>query len=183
MPPSQKPPFGNPQQMLWNFSPQKNHPNLRLCSGSLLGNERRRPKSEMVGFSQPGRALRRFRGTMSAHASKPSNFLCSSLTMWCQGYFRNLFIQVYCWMEKKVIMAHFAEDNTSNRPRKKFDPKKSTGTLVGAWLGQGLRGPRMGVWIRRGWMSLFWGAPTKYVYHQHQNFRNTKKNSCEELIL
>ena len=33
-------------------------------------------------------------------------------------------------------MAASAEDNASNHPRKMFDPKKSTGTLVGAWLGQ-----------------------------------------------
>ena len=117
------------------FSPQKIHPNLRLCSGTLLGNERRRPKSEMLGFSQSGCALRRFGTTMSAHASKPSNFLCVSL--WCQGCFRNLFVKVYRWMGKtEVIMVAFAEDNASNRPRNIFDPKKSTGTLVGDWLGQ-----------------------------------------------
>ena len=94
---------------------------------TLLGNQRRRPKSEMLGFSQPGRALRRFRTTMSAHASKPSNFRCVSL--WFQGCFRNLFVKVYRWMGKKVIMVAFAEDNASNRPRNIFDPKKSTGTL------------------------------------------------------
>ena len=117
------------------FSQQKIHSNLRRCSGTLLGNERRRPKSEMLGISQPGRALRRFRTTMSAHASKPSNFLCVSL--WCQGCFRNLFVKVYRWMGKtEVIMVVFAEDYASNRPRKIFDPKKSTGTLVGDWLGQ-----------------------------------------------
>ena len=33
------------------------------------------------------------------------------------------------------IMDAFAEDNASNRPRK-IDPIKSTGALVGAWLGQ-----------------------------------------------
>ena len=78
------------------FSPQKNHPNLRLCSGTLLGKERRRPKSEMLRFCQPGRALRRFRATMSAHASKPSNVLSANL--WCQDYFWNLFVKVYRWI-------------------------------------------------------------------------------------
>ena len=33
-------------------------------------------------------------------------------------------------------MVAFAEDNASNRPRKIFAPKKSTGTLVRDWLGQ-----------------------------------------------
>ena len=37
----------------------------------------------------------------------------------------------------EVIMASFATVNASNRLRKLFDPKKSTGTLVGAWLSQG----------------------------------------------
>ena len=120
------------------FSPQKIHPNLRLCSGTFLGNERRRPKLEMLGFSQPGRALRWFRTTISAHASKPSNFLC--VNWWCQGCFPNLFVKVYRWMGKtEIIMVAFAEDNASNRPRKTFDPKKSTGTLVGDWLGQSVR--------------------------------------------
>ena len=122
------------------FSQQKIHSNLRRCSGTLLGNERRRPKSEMLGISQPGRALRRFRTTMSAHASKPSNFLCVSL--WCQGCFRNLFVKLYRWMGKtEVIMVVFAEDYASNRPRKIFDPKKSTGTLVGDWLSQPVEVP------------------------------------------
>ena len=60
---------------------------------------------------------------MSANASKPSKFFCVNL--WCQGYFRNLFIKVYHWMRKKtkVIMVAFAEDNASNRPRKMFDLK------------------------------------------------------------
>ena len=35
----------------------------------------------------------------------------------------------------EVIMVAFAEDNASNRPRKIFDPKNSTGTLVGDRLG------------------------------------------------
>ena len=110
------------------FSPQKIHPNLRLCSGTLLGNERRRPKSEMLGFSQPGSARRRFRTTMSAHASKPSSFLCVSL--WRQGCFRNLFVKVYRWMGKtEVIMVAFAEDNASNRSRNIFDPKNPQGPL------------------------------------------------------
>ena len=117
------------------FSPPKIHPNLRLCSGTLLGKERRRPKSETLGFCQPGRALRQFRATMSAHASKPSNVL--SANVWCQGYCWNLFVKVYRWMGKTdLIVVAFAEDNAANRPRIKFDPKKSTGTLVGAWLGQ-----------------------------------------------
>ena len=110
------------------FSPQKIHPNLLLCSGTLLGNERRRPKSEMLGFSQPGCALRRFGTTMSAHASKPSNFLCVSL--WCQGCFRNLFVKVYRWMGKtEVIMVAFAEDNASNRPREILIRKNLQGPL------------------------------------------------------
>ena len=115
---------------LCNFH-HKNSANLRLCSGTFLGNERRRPKSEMLGFSQRGHALRRCRATMSAHASKPSDFFCFYL--WCQGYFRNLFFKVCRWMGKtEPIMVPFAEDNASNRPRKTFDPKKFTGTLVGA---------------------------------------------------
>ena len=82
-----------------------------------LRNERCKPKSEMLGLSQPGRALRQFRASMSAYASKPAKFLCVNL--WCQGCFQNLFVKVYQWMQKtEPIMVVFAEDNASNRLRK-----------------------------------------------------------------
>ena len=45
-------------------------------------------------------------------------------------------------------MVAFADDNASNRPREKFDPNKSIGTLVGAWLGQA------DVW--KVWAHSFW---------------------------
>ena len=42
--------------------------------------------------------------------------------------------------KSEAIMVAYAEDSASNRPREKFNPKKSTGTLVGAWLGQDIGG-------------------------------------------
>ena len=103
------------------FSPQKKSPQFAAVSGggTLLGNERRRPKSEMLRFSQPGRALRRFRATMSAHASNCGVNVTFGIC---------LSSSTAGWQKKEVIMVDFACDNASNRPRK-IDPKKSQGPL------------------------------------------------------
>ena len=70
---------------------------------------------------------------MSAHASKPSKFLCVNLG--CQGYSRNQFVKVYRWVGKtEVIMVAFTEDNASICPRKNLIrkyPHKPLGSAKG----------------------------------------------------
>ena len=64
-----------------------------VFGGPPLRSKSRKPKSETLGFSQPGTWSEAVPSHNVCTCQQPSKFLC--INLWCQGYFRNLFVKVY----------------------------------------------------------------------------------------